>query len=72
MLIFLMGALLGLVLGAAVCVRYVRQEMTARIGPTMDLLQLQLQNLQGSVDIALVNRHAELGGHTPSPSLRRK
>ena len=46
-LIFLIGALLGLVLDAAVCVRYLRQELTARIGPTMDLLQLQLHNLQG-------------------------
>ncbi len=70
-LIFLIGALLGLVLGAAVCVRYLRQELTARIGPTMDLLQLQLHNLQGSVDIALANWHAELHGHTPSPSPRR-
>ncbi|MBA3574787.1 MAG: hypothetical protein H0W37_07435, partial [Pseudonocardiales bacterium] len=43
-LVFLIGALLGLVLGAAVCVRYLRQELTARIGPTMDLLQLQLHN----------------------------
>lgn len=70
-LIFLIGALLGLVVGAAVCVRYLRQELTARISPTMDLLQLQLHNLQGSVDIALANWHAELHRHTPSRNPRR-
>ncbi|MCA1603035.1 MAG: hypothetical protein LC776_15840 [Acidobacteria bacterium] len=62
-LVFLIGALLGLVLGAAICIRYLRQELTARIGPTMDLLQLQLQNLQTGVNIALANWHAELHRH---------
>lgn len=66
-LIFLIGALLGLLLGAAVCVRYLRQELTARIGPTMQLMQLQLDNLQTAVNLALATWHAELHRHTSQP-----
>ncbi|MGH3795538.1 MAG: hypothetical protein ACRDSP_11675 [Pseudonocardiaceae bacterium] len=62
-LIFLIGALLGLVLGAALCVRYLRQELTARIGPSMDLLLLKLDNVHSAVNIALANWHAELHNH---------
>lgn len=65
-LIFLIGALLGLVLGAALCMRYVRQEVTARIGPTMDLVLLKLDNMHSAVNIALANWHAELHNH-PRP-----
>ena len=62
-LIFLIGALLGLVLGAALCVRYLRQELTARIGPTMDLVLLKLDNVHSAVNVALANWHAELHNH---------
>lgn len=62
-LIFLIGALLGLVLGAALCVRYLRQELTARIGPTMDLVLLKLDNMHSAVNVALANWHAELHNH---------
>jgi hypothetical protein len=65
-LIFVIGALLGVVLGAAICVRYIRQELTARIGPTMELLRLQVENLQSAVNIALANWHAELHVHQQS------
>ena len=64
-LIFLVGALLGLVLGTALCVRYLRQELAARIGPRMDLILLKLDNVQSAVNLALVNWHAELHGHLP-------
>lgn len=67
-LIFLIGALLGLVLGAALCVRYLRQELTARIGPTMDLVLLKLDNVHSAVNVALANWHAELHNH---PQARR-
>lgn len=48
-LIFLSSTLLGLVLGTALCVRYLRQEMTARIGPQLDLVLLKLDNIQYTV-----------------------
>lgn len=66
-LIFLIGALSGLVLGAALCVRYLRQELTARIGPTMDLLLLKLDNVDSAVNVALANWHAELHNHPQPP-----
>lgn len=66
-LLFLIGALSGLVLGAALCVRYLRQELTARIGPTLDLLLLKLDNVHSSVNIALANWHAELHNHPRPP-----
>ena len=59
-LIFLVGALLGILLGGAICVRYLRQEVAARIGPTLRRMQLQLDNLESIVNLALVTRHAEL------------
>ena len=65
-LIFLIGALLGLLLGATLCVRYLRQELTARIGPSMDLMVLKLDNVQSAVNIALANWHAELHNHPQS------
>lgn len=70
-LIFLIGALLGMLLGTALCVRYLRQELTARIGPTLDLLVLKLDNVNSAVNIALANWHAELhNNHQPNPESR--
>jgi len=66
-LIFLIGTLLGLVMGAALCIRYLRQELTARIGPTMDLVLLKLDNMHSAVNIALANWHAELHNHPQPP-----
>jgi hypothetical protein len=61
-LIFTLGTLLGIVVGVLGCVRYVRQELTARIAPTMQLMQLQLDNVQSAVNLALATWHAELHG----------
>jgi hypothetical protein len=35
MLIFLVGALLGVLMGGALCVRYLRREVAADIGPKL-------------------------------------
>ena len=66
-LIFLIGALSGLVIGTVLCIRYLRQELTARIGPTMDLVLLKLDNMHSAVNIALANWHAELHNHPQAP-----
>jgi hypothetical protein len=66
-LVFFLGALLGLVVGVLGCVRYVRQELTARIGPTMNLMQLQLDNVQSALNLALSSWHAQLHDHSTSP-----
>jgi hypothetical protein len=59
-LIFLVGILLGVVGGCAVCVRYLRREIAADIGPCLRRMQLQLDNLDAAVNLALISRYAEL------------
>lgn len=63
-LFFVVGALLGLIVGVAACVRYVRQELTAHIAPSIESLRAQLSHLQLEVNLALTNWHNELHGHT--------
>lgn len=59
-LIFLIGALLGVLVGGAFCVRYLRHEIAADIGPAMRRMRSQLDNLETAVNLALVTRYAEL------------
>jgi hypothetical protein len=62
-MIFLVGTLLGLLGGTLVCARYIRQEMTASIGPKLKLIQLHLDNLEAEVNLALATRAAQLHHH---------
>ncbi|WNV83829.1 hypothetical protein [Umezawaea sp. Da 62-37] len=62
-LIFLIGALLGVLIGAVACVRYVRQEMTARVAPSMHLMEARMSTLQSSVDLALSKWHEDMHTH---------
>ncbi len=64
-LIFLVGALLGVLVGGMFCVRYLRREITADIGPRLRRMQLQLDNLEAAVNLALLTRYAELGERLP-------
>jgi len=57
MLVFLVGALLGALLGGALCVRYLRQEIAANIGPKIKHIQLQLDNIQTELNLAITTRH---------------
>jgi hypothetical protein len=59
-LIFVVGTLLGILGGGALCVRYLRREVAADIGPRLRRLQLQLDNLETAINLALVTRYAEL------------
>jgi hypothetical protein len=59
-LIFLVGALFGMLVGGAFCIRYLRHEVTADIGPSMRRMRSQLDNLETAVNLALVTRYAEL------------
>ena len=54
------GALLGMLAGAVACVRYLRREVAADIGPRLRHVQLQLDNLEAAVNLALVTRYAEM------------
>ena len=65
MLVFLVGALLGLLMGGALCVRYLRREVAADIGPKLKHVQLQLDNIQTELTLASTTRHAELTACSP-------
>jgi len=60
MLIFLVGALLGVLMGGALCVRYLRREVADDIGPKLKRMQLQLDNIEAELNLAITTRHAEL------------
>ena len=75
MLIFLVGSLLGVLMGGALCVRYLRREVAADIGPKLKHMQLQLDNIETELNLAIMTRHAELatcspGAPTPAASIR--
>lgn len=65
MLIFLVGALLGVLMGGALCVGYLRREVAADIGPRLKRMQLQLDNIETGLSLAIVTRHAELSACSP-------
>jgi hypothetical protein len=59
-LIFLVGALLGVLVGGAFCVRYLRHEIAADIGPAMRRMRSQLDNLETAINLELMTRYVEL------------
>jgi hypothetical protein len=59
-LVFLIGALLGTLVGGAICVRYLRQEVAASIGPTLRSTQVQLNNLESVLNLAIATQQAEI------------
>ena len=65
MLIFLVGSLLGVLMGGALCVRYLRREVAADIGPKLKRMQLQLDNIETELNLAIATRHAELSACSP-------
>ena len=60
-LLILLGALSGMLVAGALCIRYLRHEMAADICPRLRRLQLQLDNLESAVNLAVMTRYAELG-----------
>jgi hypothetical protein len=59
-MIFLVGTMLGVLGGGALCVRYVRQEVLAGVVPLLRRMQVQLDNLEAELNLALVHRLTEL------------
>ena len=71
LLIFALGALLGVLAGGALCVRYLRAAIADDIGPQLRRLHAdiyprlgrmrnQLDNIESAVNLALASRYAEL------------
>jgi hypothetical protein len=62
-LIFLLGSMLGLLLGALLCIRFIRQEVAGDIGPRLRRIQGQLDALEAEVGLAIGTRYAEVSAH---------
>jgi len=69
LLTFLVGLLLGTLIGGAFCVRYLRREMSANVGPQLRQLNYKIEALESVLNLALVTRHSELAS-LPVPSAR--
>jgi hypothetical protein len=63
-LIFLVGALLGVLSGGALCVRYLRREVADDIGPKLKRIQLQLDSVETALNLALLTRYTELSSRS--------
>jgi hypothetical protein len=80
LLIFCVGALLGVLAGGALCARYLRAAIADDIGPQLRRLhadvdpqlrrmQNQLDNIESAVNLALATRYAELSQVTWPPAI---
>jgi hypothetical protein len=70
-LIFLLGALIGVLMGGALCVRYLRHEIAADICPRLRRLQLQLDSLESAINLVLITRYTEIGSQPPREPVYR-
>ncbi len=61
-LVFIVGSLLGLCLGALLCVRYVRQGITEDLNPKLSRMQGQLNTIEAELAYMVSARYAELNG----------
>lgn len=67
-LIFVMGLQLGVLIGAVFCIRYLRQELSAEIGPKLKQVQAQLDSLEAALNLAVLSRYTELSDRlVPDP-----
>jgi len=58
-LAFLVGALLGMMTGGVVAVRYLRREIAADIDPKLKRVLVQLDIIQSALDLGIVTRIQE-------------
>ena len=62
---FLIGLQLGVLIGAVFCIRYLRRELSADIGPKLKRMQAQLDSLEAALNLAVLSRYAELSERLP-------
>jgi hypothetical protein len=70
-LIFLLGGLIGVLAGGALCVRYLRHEIAADIGPRLRRLQMQLDSLESAINLVVMTRYAEIGSQAAREPVHR-
>jgi hypothetical protein len=68
-LIFLVGSLFGLLCGALVSIRFVRQEVSGDLLPKLKQMQGQLNTIEAEVGYMVNSRYAELNARL-SPETR--
>jgi uncharacterized membrane protein YciS (DUF1049 family) len=68
-LIFLIGLQLGALIGAVFCIRYLRRELSAEIGPKLKRMQAQLDSLEAALNLAVLSRYADLSERLSPPPL---
>jgi hypothetical protein len=51
--------------GGALCVNYLRREIACDIGPKLKRVQLQLDNIEAELNLAITSRQAELSSFSP-------
>ena len=59
-MVIVLGVLIGLLIGAAVCARFLRQEVAANIGPRLRRIEMQLDTVRAELDLATEARLAAL------------
>jgi hypothetical protein len=58
--VILLGLLTGLLIGAVLSARYLRQEIAANLGPRLRHIELQLETLRAELNLATEVRLAAL------------
>jgi hypothetical protein len=71
-LIFLVGSLFGLLVGALLCIRFVRQEITGELGPKLRQIQGQLNTIEAELTYMVSARYAELNNQLLQDPRRQK
>lgn len=64
-LVFLVGSLLGLCLGALLCVLFVRRGVAEDLNPKLSRMQGQLNTIEAELAYMVSARYAELNGRPP-------
>jgi hypothetical protein len=70
-LVGLLGLLLGLLFGALLCIRFIRQEVAGDIGPRLRTIQSHLDSLEAEVGLAIGTRYAEASARLSQEPPRR-
>lgn len=68
MLIFLVGLLIGVLIGGALCVRFLRREISANVGPELRQLNLKVETLESVLNLALATRQPETPTYITRPA----
>jgi hypothetical protein len=58
--LILLGLLMGLVIGAGACARYLRQEVAGNVGPRLQHIEMQLDIMRAEMNLAAEARLAAL------------